>query len=177
MHSGVRESGGLFDTLEEAEAKAAELNEEVVEVKQMTKEDVEEIKQEWKKLQEENMLMPIEVIETNEEPDIEEYWEDIGAKSNMHQVDYDELKNSESTVHLSIALAAHMIANDLGFQEEKVKILTEVPNLEISNTGKTRSFTLWNRHPCYASSDWNYIHFEVCGWRYELINGELYIYD
>lgn len=33
MHSGVRESGGLFDTLEEAEAKATELNGEVIETK------------------------------------------------------------------------------------------------------------------------------------------------
>lgn len=34
----------------------------------------------------------------------------------------------------------------------------------------------YDREPCYGSTDWNYVRFDVNGIEYEYINGQLVMY-
>ena len=60
-----------------------------------------------------------------------------------------------------------------GFAEEKIAIIRDVPICQINRHGKIRITGTEIREPIYASTDWNYIRFSVCGLGYELYNGNL----
>lgn len=63
-----------------------------------------------------------------------------------------------------------------GFSMETISIITSIPMKEKNRHGLIRTVEekKYDRRPVYFASDLNYIMFEVCGYTYECINGNLY---
>lgn len=89
--------------------------------------------------------------------------------------DYRELYECNFTEKLSEEKAIEVIAYTFGFSPEKINILTKAKVYEINRDKELRIIGEKERIPLYASSDWNYIYFSICGTQYELQNGNLKI--
>ena len=50
-----------------------------------------------------------------------------------------------------------------GFAEEKIAIIRDVQSVRSTDHGRIRTTCTEIRKPIYASTDWNYIRFSVCG--------------
>lgn len=88
---------------------------------------------------------------------------------------YRELYECTFTEKLSEEKAIEVITYTSGFSPEKINILTKAKVYEINRDKELRIIGEKERIPVYASSDWNYIYFNVCGTQYELQNGNLKI--
>lgn len=88
---------------------------------------------------------------------------------------YRELYECTFTEKLSEEKAIEVIAYTFGFSPEKINILTKAKVYEINRDKELRIIGEKERIPLYASSDWNYIYFNICGTQYELQNGNLKI--
>jgi hypothetical protein len=92
----------------------------------------------------------------------------------MPQADYVELAKHDDPMTDEQAIAR--IADEFGFTPEKIKIVRTVGFYEINRHGKIRLRGEHSRPPVWASTDWNYIRFNVCGTAYECVNGEIQLY-
>lgn len=93
------------------------------------------------------------------------------AGTHMSQEKYITLhKNSDI---ISYDTAKNIIAEEFGFQIDKIEIITEVETFEVSRHYRLRRKDTFTREPLYGSTDWNYIRFNVGNLQYEMINGEL----
>ena len=109
------------------------------------------------------------------------------AGTNMEQEKYLDLEKTaeqlvgrcDSSTVFTDAEAKVLINSEFGFETSRIKILKEG---EIDVTEKGDRYTKLEkvpRKPVYASTDWNYIRFNIRlgngrEWYYEMINGHLH---
>ena len=97
-----------------------------------------------------------------------------GTGTNMSQSDYDHL--SRSGRKMSDEKAKAFIADECGFDPEKIRILHEVNTYEVNKHRRLRKSGTFDRAPVYEATDWNYVRFDCACFMYELVNGELRFY-
>ena len=97
-----------------------------------------------------------------------------GAGTNMSQNDYAHLADCGKTMTDEEAKA--FIADECGFDPEKIRILPEVNTYEVNKHRRLRKSGTFDRAPVYEATDWNYVRFDCACFMYELVNGELRFY-
>lgn len=106
--------------------------------------------------------------------------------TNMTQDRYEELLESCTAYHgdpssMGEDEAKQLIAEEFGFNPERVEIITTVDTYEVNKHHRLRKSATYTRLPLYAATDYNYIRFNVrCAgatWMYEMVNGELETYS
>lgn len=110
-----------------------------------------------------------------EELDKELEWKDCpNMGTQMSQTDYERLR--ESGEKLTESQAKELIAEEFGFDPEKITIITSVNTYESNKHWRTRVKETYVRAPVNCSTDWNYIRFNCSNWFYEMIDGQLHQY-
>lgn len=99
-----------------------------------------------------------------------------GAGTQMAQCDYMKLREDGFTKMMTDEEAADFIAEELGFNVKRVKIIHTVETFEVNKHRRMRVAETYDREPCYGSTDWNYVRFDVNGIEYEYIDGQLEMY-
>lgn len=97
-----------------------------------------------------------------------------GTGTNINQELYEELQEAGKIMSDQEAVA--FIADECGFQADKIKILHEVSSYEVNKYRRIRKAEAYVRPPVYESADWNYIRFDCGCFMYELVNGEISLY-
>ena len=97
-----------------------------------------------------------------------------GTGTNMSQNDYDHLARCGRQMTDEEARA--FIADECGFDPEKIRILHEVNTYEVNKHRRLRKSGTFDRAPVYEATDWNYVRFDCACFMYELVNGELRFY-
>ena len=73
------------------------------------------------------------------------------------------------------------VAEEYGFKEECVHVMDQVPVYKQNRHGEIKAFGCEDRQPVYASTDWNYVRFDVIvkgqTFSYEMVNGDLEPYE
>lgn len=102
-------------------------------------------------------------------------WEPYGKNSAMNAVDYTRLLHGCKPIEKEAA--AELVADEFGFKKECVYVLDKVPVYKKNRHGQIKAFGCEDRPPVYASTDWNYIRFDVITkgqtFSWEMVNGEL----
>ena len=99
---------------------------------------------------------------------------DVGTR--MTQRDYVKLREDKFTKTMTDEEAANFIAEELGFNAERVRIIRKAETYEVNKHHRMRVAETYEREPLYESTDWNYVRFDVCGMAYEYVNGQLMMY-
>lgn len=112
-----------------------------------------------------------EVSALREKLDKAQKW-NLVVDSKKTQTEYEEIeKDALSGIgrFLTNEEAIQVIADETGFDKDKIIIRHSVSAYEVSNSGETRNTKQIPREPIYVSSDYMYIRFAVkCGaWLYE----------
>lgn len=97
---------------------------------------------------------------------------DIGT--NMNEREYQLL--ADDTAPMSELDAIRRIAHECGFDMACIQLVQTVETFDKNKYGKCRVSGSYSRLPVWASTDWNYIRFNVCGNQWEIVNGELMPY-
>lgn len=97
---------------------------------------------------------------------------DIGT--NMSEHEYQLL--ADDTAPMSELDAIRRIAQECGFDMSCIHLVQTVETFDKNKYGKCRVSGSYSRLPVWASTDWNYIRFQVCGNQWEIVNGELMPY-
>ena len=105
----------------------------------------------------------------------EEEWEPY-QMSDMASKAYEELRKSSGAKVLGKEEATRWISREFGFEYDKIRVLTEIPLYERNRHHVVVSHGMEKRVPVYQATDWNYCRFDVQGWKYEVVDGELYLY-
>ena len=109
-----------------------------------------------------------------------------GTGTNMTQTDYESLLACCTGDHgdphvMSEDEARMLVAEEFGFNPERVEIVTTVHTYEVNKHRLLRKAAAYTRQPLYNATDWNYVRFNVrgagCTWTYEMVNGELETYN
>ena len=109
-----------------------------------------------------------------------------GTGTNMTQADYESLLESCTGHHgdphvMGEDEARMLVAEEFGFNPERVEIVTTVHTYEVNKHHLLRKAATYTRQPLYNATDWNYVRFNVrgagCTWMYEMVNGELETYS
>ena len=98
------------------------------------------------------------------------------AGTRMTQRDYVKLREDRFTKTMTDEEAADFIAEKLGFNAARVKIIHKAETYEVNKHRRMRVAETYDREPLYESTDWNYVRFDVCGMTYEYVNGQLMMY-
>ena len=98
------------------------------------------------------------------------------AGTRMTQRDYVKLREDSFTKTMTDEEAANFIAEELGFNAERVRIIRKAETYEVNKHHRMRVAETYEREPLYESTDWNYVRFNVNGIEYEYINGQLVMY-
>ena len=96
------------------------------------------------------------------------------AGTNMDQKDYEHLAHYGRK--MTDQEAKEFIADECGFDVEKIKIHHKASAYEVNKHRRLRVAAEYDREPVYASDDWNYVRFDCAGFMYEFVNGELRFY-
>ena len=120
-------------------------------------------------------LLHDRLAEAKAQLDLELDWQpatDIGT--NMSEKEYAELADDEPP--LSDLEAIRRVHKECGFDMAYIQIVTTVQTFDKNKHGKCRVSGTYSRQPVWASSDWNYIRFNVADMQWEIVNGELQAY-
>lgn len=98
------------------------------------------------------------------------------AGTRMTQRDYVKLREDRFTKTMTDEEAANFIAEELGFNAARVKIIRKAETYEVNKHRRMRVAETYEREPLYESTDWNYVRFDVNGIEYEYVNGQLELY-
>ncbi len=98
------------------------------------------------------------------------------AGTQMSRAYYQHLREDPFTKVMTDEEAANFIAEELGFNAARVKIIHTVETFEVNKHHRMRVLESYDREPCYGSTDWNYVRFDVNGIEYEYIDGQLVLY-
>lgn len=98
------------------------------------------------------------------------------AGTQMTQRDYVKLREDSFTKTMTDEEAANFIAEELGFNAERVRIIRKAETYEVNKHRRMRVAETYEREPLYESTDWNYVRFDVYGMAYEYVNGQLVMY-
>lgn len=94
----------------------------------------------------------------------------------LEQADYESLTKGGS-VQLTDERAKAWINDELGFEFSQIRIVREVATYKVDDCHRIVVDQRYQREPRYGATDWNYVRFNVKGWQYEMIDGELYLYE
>lgn len=106
--------------------------------------------------------------------------------TNMTEDRYTELLESCTGDHgdphvMSEDEARRLVAEEFGFDPDRVVIITTVDTYEVNKHHRLRKAATYTRQPLYDATDYNYVRFNVrCAgstWMYEMVNGELETYS
>lgn len=97
--------------------------------------------------------------------------------SQMKDEEYLKLKQAGGTEELSDQTARERIGQEFGFRIDLIHIHRTIPKYEWNRHNRIRRNGERDRPPVYNATDWNYCRFDVSGWKYEVINGQLYQYS
>lgn len=112
------------------------------------------------------------IAELTAELDKELEWKDSdSAGTRFEQSRYEELSSAGRV--LTDALAKSKVAECFGFAPEMVDIIYSVKAYQMDKHHRLREKETFERPPVYNATDWNYIRFNVRGWQYEMVNGQL----
>ena len=109
-----------------------------------------------------------------------------GTGTNMTQTDYESLLESCTGHHgdphvMGEDEARMLVAEEFGFNPERVEIVTTVHTYEVNKYRRLRKAGIYTRQPLYNATDWNYVRFNVrgagCTWMYEMVNRALETYS
>ena len=128
-----------------------------------------------------------EIERLKKELDRELEWKPTdGTGTNMNQERYEELlaictgHNGDPHV-MSEAEARQLVAEEFGFDPERIEIISTVHTYEVNRHHQLRKAATYTRQPLYDATDYNYVRFNVrCAgstWMYEMVNGELETYS
>lgn len=98
------------------------------------------------------------------------------AGTRMTQRDYVKLREDRFTKTMTDEEAANFIAEELGFNAARVRIIRKAETYEVNKHRRMRVAETYEREPCYMATDWNYVRFDVNGIEYEYLNGQLVMY-
>lgn len=111
----------------------------------------------------------VQELEKLSEPEISK-----NTGTNMSEDDYQKLRG-DGEWEISEAEAKILINKEFGFEVSRIVIIHEVANY-IKNGHYVRKHQSFKRKPQYCATDYNYVRFNVRGWQYEMVNGDLNIY-
>ena len=94
--------------------------------------------------------------------------------TNMEQERYEHLARTGRI--MTDQEAIDLIADECGFDPDKIKILHRVSAYEVNKYRRLRAAAEYERVPMYESTDWNYVRFDCALFMYEFVNGELHFY-
>lgn len=114
----------------------------------------------------------IEKLERDLERELE--WRPYTFTKGISDDEYERLKSSCHT-SMTDAEVTEFIHKEYGFVKEQVKILYEKPVYQINRHGQLRQVGVTERKPYYYASDMNHVRFEVCGVKYEVFDGTLFM--
>lgn len=97
---------------------------------------------------------------------------DIGT--NMSEREYQLL--ADDTAPMTELDAIRRVAQECGFDMACIELVPTAETFDKNKYGKCRVSGSYSRLPVWASTDWNYIRFQVCGNQWEIVNGELQAY-
>ena len=133
---------------------------------------------EYASIEKEYMSCEDEASALREKLDKAQKW-NLVVDSKKTQTEYEEIERDASSGigrFLTDEEAIQVIADETGFDKDKVIIRHSVSAYEVSNSGETRNTKQIPREPIYVSSDYMYIRFAVkCGaWldEYEYIDDD-----
>lgn len=98
------------------------------------------------------------------------------AGTRMTQRDYVKLREDRFTKTMTDEKAVNFIAEELGFNAARVRIIRKAETYEVNKHRRMRVAETYEREPCYMATDWNYVRFDVNGIEYEYLNGQLVMY-
>lgn len=105
----------------------------------------------------------------------EQEWKPFEDDHNVKQASYEHLAGCGRK--MTDEEAIDWVVEETGFSRERIKILHEVPELEINRHRQVRrTGKMIDRSPVYDATDWNYVRFDVQAnvtRSYELYNDEL----
>lgn len=96
--------------------------------------------------------------------------------SQMDDEEYLKLKQATGE-EMTATAACVWIEGEFGLKAGLINIHTKIPKYEADRHGRMRRNGERDRPPVYNATDWNYCRFDVSGWKYEVINGQLYQYN
>lgn len=94
--------------------------------------------------------------------------------TNMSQDAYEALDRAGH--RMTDEEAKKFIAEECGFDPEKIWIVREVSTYEVNKHRMLRKARTMERAPVYEATDWNYVRFDCAYFAYELVDGELRFY-
>ena len=101
----------------------------------------------------------------------------MAVGTNMTQKDYEHLEQSAKKL-LNETEARALINKEFGFEFSQIDLVCEVDVWELDETTKKYVHKAkHHRQPLFDAWDWNYIRFNVKGYQYEFINGDLHFYE
>ena len=102
-------------------------------------------------------------------------WKKYGTGSHMSDADYLDLEKRGEPI--TEERAKEIIHKEFGFAIEFIEIINELTEYEVNHSRQLRETGKLLRLPHYESTDWNYIRFNVNGWQYEMVDGQLEFFD
>ena len=102
-------------------------------------------------------------------------WKKYGTGSHMSDADYLDLEKRGEPI--TEERAKEIIHKEFGFAIEFIDIINEISEYEVNHSRQLRETGKLLRLPHYESTDWNYIRFNVNGWQYEMVDGQLEFFD
>lgn len=138
---------------------------------------IDELKHQAVGLKSDIIYLNEQIEELEEQLDKELDWKPCkNAGTQMTQTDYQNLAEDKFAKSMTDEEAANFIAEELGFDPKKVKIIPTVETFESNKYHRMRVAVRYKREPLYSSTDWNYVRFDVNGIEYEYIDGQLEMY-
>lgn len=114
-------------------------------------------------------LVKQDKIQADSEPEI---IKNMGT--NMTEADYQKLLGHGES-EISEAEAKILINKEFGFEVSRIRIISEVEIFKKEGY-YAKPYQKFERKPQNASTDWNYVRFNVDSWQYEMVNGYLNFY-
>lgn len=134
------------------------------------------------KLTDENNKLTLEInaaksriIRLLEELEAEQEWRDYEDPRDLSDEDYKKRSQDDGVEVLTAEKATELIAKDLGFDPDKIHICLDAPRLQKNRHRQIREQGIKERFPLWFASDYHYIRFEVRGYTYELIDGDIHV--
>ena len=98
-----------------------------------------------------------------------------GMGTNMSEADYVKLCGTGKEWEMTEGEAKMWINSEFGFEASRIEIVSEVSVYKNVN-GRCVIHQTYTRKPQKCATDYNYVRFDVNGWYYEAVNGQLYQY-
>lgn len=114
-----------------------------------------------------------QILQLERELEREQEWKPYQCPDNVSEEQYHEIVCLDAQIMTDDEVREY-IAAEFGFAPDAVEVLHSVPLEEKNRHGCIRSTgETYARRPLWVSSDANYVRFDVRGWSYECLNGNL----